>query len=394
MPISKKIAASMENSSWIRKMFETGTVLRAKHGADKVCDLSLGNPDVEPPAAFQKALVEVVAARIPKKHGYMPNAGYPDVRARVASRVSAEQGVPLEGGQVVMSCGASGAMNAVLKTILDPGAEVIASIPCFMEYAAYVDNHGGTLVLAPSRPDFDLDVDAIQARISPRTAAVIVNSPNNPTGRIYPEETMGRLAAMLTAMGEKRGRPIYLLADEPYRKIVYGDAKVPGIMRLYPHSIVVTSYSKDLSLPGERIGFAAVNPAADEAKKLVDGIILCTRILGYVNAPGLMQRVIGALPDVSVDVEIYRRKRDLFCAALSGMGYEFAVPEGAFYIFPKAPGGDDLAFVNALQEELVLVVPGRGFSLPGYFRIAYCVDTPVIERSLAGFQKVIGSLRG
>ena len=394
MAISKKIAASMETSSWIRRMFETGNLLRAKHGADKVCDLSLGNPDVEPPAAFQKALEEVVAARIPKKHGYMPNAGYPDVRARVASRVSAEQGVPLEGGQVVMSCGASGAMNAVLKTILDPGAEVIASIPCFMEYAAYVDNHGGTLLLAPSQPDFDLDVDAIQARISPRTAAVIVNSPNNPTGRIYPEETLRHLAAVLTAMGEKRGRPIYLLADEPYRKIVYGDAKVPGIMRLYPHSIVVTSYSKDLSLPGERIGFAAVNPAADEAKKLVDGIILCTRILGYVNAPGLMQRVIGALPDVSVDVEIYRRKRDLFCAALSGMGYEFAVPEGAFYIFPKAPGGDDLAFVNALQEELVLVVPGRGFSLPGYFRIAYCVDTPVIERSLAGFQKVIGSLRG
>jgi aspartate aminotransferase len=373
-------------------MFETGNLLRAKHGADKVCDLSLGNPDVEPPAAFQKALVEVVAARIPKKHGYMPNAGYPDVRARVASRVSAEQGVALEGGEVVMSCGASGAMNAVLKTILDPDAEVIASIPCFMEYAAYVDNHGGTLVLAPSRPDFDLDVDAIQARVTPRTAAVIVNSPNNPTGRIYPEETLKRLAAMLTAEGTKRGRPIYLLADEPYRKIIYGDARVPGIMRLYPHSIVVTSYSKDLSLPGERIGFAAVNPGADEAKKLVDGIILCTRILGYVNAPGLMQRVIGSLPDVSVDVEIYRRKRDLFCAALAGMGYQFAVPEGAFYIFPKAPGGNDLAFVNALQEELVLVVPGRGFSLPGYFRIAYCVDTPVIERSLPGFEKVIRAM--
>ena len=392
MAISKKIAASMETSSWIRRMFETGNLLRAKHGADKVCDLSLGNPDVEPPAAFQKALVEVVAARIPKKHGYMPNAGYPDVRARVASRVSAEQGVALEGGEVVMSCGASGAMNAVLKTILDPDAEVIASIPCFMEYAAYVDNHGGTLVLAPSRPDFDLDVDAIQARVTPRTAAVIVNSPNNPTGRIYPEETLKRLAAMLTAEGTKRGRPIYLLADEPYRKIIYGDARVPGIMRLYPHSIVVTSYSKDLSLPGERIGFAAVNPGADEAKKLVDGIILCTRILGYVNAPGLMQRVIGSLPDVSVDVEIYRRKRDLFCAALAGMGYQFAVPEGAFYIFPKAPGGNDLAFVNALQEELVLVVPGRGFSLPGYFRIAYCVDTPVIERSLPGFEKVIRAM--
>jgi aspartate aminotransferase len=392
MPISRKIASSMENSSWIRKMFETGNVLRAQYGAEKVCDLSLGNPDVEPPAAFQKALEEVVSARIPKKHGYMPNAGYPDVRARVAAQVSVEQGVTLGGEHVVMSCGASGAMNSVLKTIQDPGAEVIASVPCFMEYASYVDNHGGKLILAPSRPDFDLDVEAIERLVTDATAALIINSPNNPTGRIYPEATLRRLASMLLAAGKKRGRPIYLLSDEPYRKLAYGGAVVPGIMKQYPHSIVVTSYSKDLSLPGERIGFAAVNPAADEAKRLVDGIILCTRILGYVNAPGLMQRVICSLQGVAVDVEIYRKKRDLFCSALSSMGYSFDIPEGAFYIFPKAPGGDDLAFVKALQEELVLVVPGRGFSMPGYFRIAYCVDTPVIEKSLPGFQRVIKAL--
>jgi aspartate aminotransferase len=392
MPISKKIAASMENSSWIRRMFETGNLLRAQYGADKVCDLSLGNPDVAPPAAFQKALEEVVSSRVPKKHGYMPNAGYPDVRARVAAQVSLEQGVTLGGENVVMSCGASGALNSVLKTILDPGAEVIASVPCFMEYASYVDNHGGTLVLCPSRPDFDLDVEAIGSRITARTAALIINSPNNPTGKIYPEETLQQLASMLLAAGKKTGRPIYLISDEPYRKLAYAGARVPGIMGLYPHSVVVTSYSKDLSLPGERIGFAAVNPDADEAKKLVDGIILCTRILGYVNAPGIMQRVICSLQGVSVDVEIYRRKRDLFCSALAGMGYQFAVPEGAFYIFPKAPGGDDLAFVKALQEELVLVVPGRGFSMPGYFRIAYCVDTAVIERSLAGFGRVIRAI--
>ena len=373
-------------------MFETGNLLRSQHGADKVCDLSLGNPDVEPPAEFQRALEEVVAARISKKHGYMPNAGYAEVRARVAAQVAAEQGVALDAQQVVMSCGASGAMNAVLKTILDPGAEVIASVPCFMEYASYVDNHGGTLILAPSRSDFDLDVEAIESRISPRTAALIINSPNNPTGRIYPEGTLRHLADMLRVHGKKRGRPIYLLSDEPYRKLAYGGMKVAGVMRLYEHSIVVTSYSKDLSLPGERIGFAAVNAEADEAKKLVDGIILCTRILGYVNAPALMQRVICSLQGVSVDVEIYRRKRDMFCSALSGMGYQFAVPEGAFYIFPKAPGGDDVLFVRALQDELVLVVPGRGFSMPGYFRIAYCVDTPVIERSLPGFQRVMQKL--
>jgi aspartate aminotransferase len=392
MPVSKKIASSLENSSWIRRMFETGNVLRAKHGADKVADLSLGNPDVEPPAAFQKALSDVVAARVTKKHGYMPNAGYPDVRARVAAQASTEQGVSLGAEHVVMSCGASGAMNSALKAILDPGAEVIASVPCFMEYVSYVDNHGGTLVLAPSRADFDLDVDGIESRITPRTAALIINSPNNPTGRIYPESTLNQLSSMLTAAGKKIGRPIYLLSDEPYRKLAYDGATVPGIMALYPHTIVVTSYSKDLSLPGERIGFAAVNPAADDAATLVDGIILATRILGYVNAPALMQRVICSLQGLAVDVEIYRRKRDLFCSALSSMGYKFGVPQGAFYIFPRAPGGDDLAFVRALQEELVLVVPGRGFSMPGYFRIAYCVDTPVIERSLPGFERVIRRL--
>jgi len=270
---------------------------------------------------------------------------------------------------------------------------VIASIPCFMEYVSYVDNHGGRLVMVKSLPDFDLDVEAIEAGITPRTAAVIINSPNNPTGRIYPEKTLARLADMLLRASKKTGRTIYVVSDEPYRKLAYDGADVPGVMRLYPHSVVVTSYSKDLSLPGERIGFAAVSPAADDASRLVDGVILCTRILGYVNAPALMQRVVSAIQGVSVDVGIYKRKRDLFCSALTGMGYQLTVPEGAFYIFPRAPGGDDLAFVQALQEELVLVVPGRGFSMPGYFRIAYCVDTPVIERSLPGFERVIRKMR-
>jgi aspartate aminotransferase len=373
-------------------MFEAGAALRAEYGADAVCDLSLGNPDVEPPAQFQQALQEIVSAPISRKHGYMANAGYPEVRARVAEQVSREQGVTLGGGNVVMSCGASGAMNAVLKTILDPGDEVIACVPCFMEYASYVDNHGGKLLFAPTKPDFDLDVEQIERLIGPRTAALIINSPNNPTGRIYPASTLRELSRMLLADGRKTGRPIYLISDEPYRKLAYGGVTVPGIMGLYPHTIVVASYSKDLSLPGERIGYAAVNPAADDAHRLIDGIILCTRILGYVNAPALMQRVVASIQGVSVDVEIYRRKRDLFCEALAAMGYQFAVPEGAFYIFPKAPGGDDLAFVQALQAERILVVPGRGFKLPGYFRIAYCVDTPVIERSLPGFRRVIEKL--
>jgi aspartate aminotransferase len=256
-----------------------------------------------------------------------------------------------------------------------------------MEYASYVDNHGGSLVLAPSKADFDLDVAALESRIGPRTAAVLVNSPNNPTGRIYPRRTLKELADMLTVTSRKTGRNIYLLTDEPYRKLAYDGAEVPGIMSLYPHSIVVTSHSKDLSIPGERIGHVAVSPQADDAKRLVDGIILCTRILGYVNAPAFMQRVVAQIQGLSVDINVYRKKRDLFCTALRSMGYQFATPQGAFYIFPQAPGGDDLSFVQALQEELVLVVPGRGFSFPGYFRIAYCVDTAFIERSLSGFEK-------
>ncbi len=387
MAISNKILAMMETSSWIRRMFETGNALRATHGAEKVCDFSLGNPDVEPPAAFQAALRDVVDSRAPLKHGYMPNAGYPETRARVAELVSREQGVPIDAGHVVMSCGASGGLNCALKAILNPGDEVVATIPCFMEYASYVDNHGGRLVLAPSKDDFDLDVASLESRIGPRTAAVLVNSPNNPTGRIYPRRTLEELSAMLLRAGRRNGRTIYLLADEPYRKLVYDGIEVPGIMSLYPHSVVVTSHSKDLSLPGERIGHVAVNPQAEDAKRLVDGIILATRILGYVNAPALMQRTVAKIQGLSVDVDVYRKKRDLFCGALRSMGYQFATPQGAFYIFPRAPGGDDLAFVQALQEELVLVVPGRGFSLPGYFRIAYCVDTAFIERSLDGFRR-------
>jgi aspartate aminotransferase len=388
MAVSEKIRASIENASLIRRMFEAGNALRAQHGPDAVSDFSLGNPDVDPPDEVRDILAELVAARIPRKHGYMPNAGYPEVREKVAARASAEQGVRLEARHIVMSCGAGGALNSALKAILNPGDEVIASVPCFMEYGFYADNHGGKLVLASTGPDFDLDVAAIEARITPRTAAVIVNSPNNPTGRIYPEATLRALAAMLLGASRKTGRTIYLLSDEPYRKLAYDNTPVAGILGLYPHSIVTTSHSKDLSLPGERIGYVAVSPAADDSARLVDGIILCTRILGYVNAPALMQRLVGKMQGPGVDVEIYRKKRDLLCAALAGMGYAFSVPQGAFYLFPKAPGGDDIAFANAMQEELVLVVPGTGFSCPGWFRIAYCVDTEVITRSFKGFEKV------
>jgi aspartate aminotransferase len=387
--VSAKMKRSLEATSWIRLMFETGAELQALHGPGKVCDFSLGNPDVEPPAAFQAALEAVVHERVPHKHGYMPNAGYPEVRAAVAAHLSSEHGVEIPSGNVVMSCGAGGGMNAALKALVDPGDEVVASVPYFMEYGSYVENHGGTLALAPTRADFDLDVAAIEARIGPRTAAVIVNSPNNPTGRVYPEWTIRDLGDALRTASRRVGRTVYLVSDEPYRRIVYDGVTVPSVLAAYPHSIVVTSHSKDLSLPGERIGCVAVHPEAEDARTVVAGVVTATRMLGFVNAPALMQRVTARLQGLSVDPALYRTRRDRLYDALTGMGYTAVRPEGAFYLFVKAPGGDDLAFIRALQDELVLAVPGRGFGLPGYFRLAYCVEEAVIERSLEGFRRAI-----
>jgi len=383
--VARSIGQTVASSSFIRKMFETGLRLKEIHGADKVCDFSLGNPSLPPPEAFSRALVHFAAEPFAGKHAYMPNAGYPDVRAAVASWVGRAQGVDLPAGNVVMACGAGGGLNVVFKTLLNPGDEVVASLPCFMEYRFYAQNHGGDLKTVPCRPNFDLDLDAIAAALTPKTALVILNSPNNPSGMIYPEATLRGLAQVLAAASKKHGRTIYLVADEPYRAITYG-APVPGLMALYPHTLVVSSFSKELSIPGERIGWIAVNPAAEDAGAVIDAAVVCTRILGYVNAPALMQKAVAACLGVTADVEAYHRKRDLLVPALRRIGYELSDPPGTFYAFPKAPGGDDLAFTDALQRHLVLAVPGRGFGMEGYFRIAYCVDDDVITRSLAGFE--------
>lgn len=389
MAISNGVRESMQNSSWVRAMFETGIRLKKEHGADKVFDFSLGNPDLDPPAKFHEAIRGILDADMPGRHGYMPNGGYPDVRASVAAYVSGEYGIEMGGKNIIMSCGAGGALNVALKSILNPGDSVVASTPCFMEYRAYAANHGGELIVVEGLGNFDLDVDAIERAIEPRTAAVIVNSPNNPSGKIYPEETIAALGDMLTRKSEEIGRAIYLVSDEPYRKIVYGNALVPSVFSHYRNSIVASSYSKELSIPGERIGWLAVHPAADDVDELMDALTLCTRILGYVNAPGLMQRVVGQVAGLQIDMGPYTRRKEMLCEGLSGMGYDFIEPAGTFYLFPKAPGGDDLAFVQALQKELILTVPGRGFGTPGYFRIAFCVGEETIERALPSFERVI-----
>ncbi len=383
--ISEKIRNMMDSSSFIRRMFETGAKLKLEFGEDNVFDFSLGNPAMDPPDKFTEVLLKKASDL--HMHRYMPNAGYLDVRKKVADYISSEQKTKVNENNIVMTSGAGGALNTVLKTLINPGDNIIASIPCFMEYKFYCDNHGGELKLVNGKADFNLDIDAIEQAITKNTAAVIINSPNNPSGRIYPQETIESLSLMLEAKSIEIGRTLYLISDEPYRKIVYDDVIVPSIMDAYKNSIVCTSYSKDLSIPGERIGWLTVNPEAEDYTNLINGIILCNRILGFVNAPALMQRTIAELQGVSVDIDLYKKKRDYLAEKLAQCGYQFRIPEGTFYLFIEAPGGDDMKIVDLLKDERILVVPGRGFGLPGYFRIAYCVKDSVIEGSMAGFKR-------
>jgi aspartate aminotransferase len=389
MAISNRVRESMKTSSWVRAMFEVGIRLKSEHGAENVFDFSLGNPDLDPPPEFHREIRQILDDDTPGRHGYMPNGGYPDVRAKIAGYVSGEYGIDIGGENLVMSCGAGGALNVVFMSILNPGDTVITCTPCFMEYRAYVSNHGGELLLVDGKDNFDLDIANLEKAIDKRTAAVIINSPNNPSGKVYPESTIKALGEMLTRKSRETGRTIYLVSDEPYRRIVYGGIIVPSVLKNYTDSIVASSYSKELSIAGERIGWIAVNPATKDTAELMNALILCTRILGFVNAPALMQRVVGRLQGVGVDIGPYERRRNLLCGGLKKMGYTFEEPDGTFYLFPKAPGGDDIAFVEALQEELVLTVPGRGFGSPGYFRIAFCVGEEIIQKAMPAFERVI-----
>jgi aspartate aminotransferase len=391
MSIAGYIKESIEKSSWIRKMFEEGIKLKAQFGEENVYDFSLGNPDLDPPAKFFEVLRGLSSESKKGAHGYMPNAGYTDVRQTIAAKVSKEQGVAVPPENIVMTCGAAGGLNAVLKTILNPGDEVVVSKPYFVEYNFYISNHNGVTKLVESNPDFSLNIENIRKAINGKTKAVLINSPNNPTGRVYPEKLIRELSDMLESFN-KKGQTIYLLSDEPYREIVYDNIKVPGTMAGYSQSIVVNSYSKSLSIPGERIGYIAVNPACNEVDSLMAGIILCNRILGYVNAPALMQRIVARLTDVTVDITPYRKRRDLLAGGLTEAGYSFPMPEGAFYIFCKSPVDDDVAFVRHLQKFNILAVPGSGFGGPGYFRMAYCVPEDVIKRSIPKFKEALEKL--
>jgi aspartate aminotransferase len=323
----------------------------------------------------------------------MPNGGYPWVRAAIAARMSAEQETTIGQGDMLMTCGAAGGLNIVMKALLNPGDEVVILAPYTVEYGMYIDNHGGVSKTVATDEHFNLDVSAIEAALSDKTKAIIINSPNNPCGQIYPKESLAELGGLLEKTSAKLGTTIYLISDEPYRKIVFDGHVVPSIFTAYANSIVVSSYSKVLSLPGERIGYLAVHPGIEEKTQLLDALTLANRILGFVNAPALMQRVVAELQDVSVDTSIYARRKELICRVLHDAGFTFTKPKGAFYVFPKTPLADDVKFVALLQEEKILAVPGVGFGSPGHMRLAFCIPDDLIGRSAEGFKRAVDKAR-
>ncbi len=391
MAVSQRIRQYMAEGGWIRRVFEEGLALKAQIGAENVFDLSLGNPVIEPPAEFKDELRRLASEPMAGMHRYMPNPGYMETRQAVAGSLSEETGLPFEGGDIVMTCGAAAAANVVLKTILNPGEEVIILAPYFFEYLYYIDNHDGVAVVVNTTDQFRLDLQAIEQAVTPRTRAIIVNSPNNPSGVVYSSEEIAGLAELLTRKQSEHGTEIFLISDEPYKRIIFDGMDFPQIVPSFDNSIIVTSHAKDLALPGERIGFIAINPNYQEKEELAGGFSFCNRTLGFVNAPALMQHVVRNLQGVSIDPDYYQRKRDFMHTALMEMGYDTVKPEGAFYLYPKAPIEDDVAFTRELLQSNVLVVPGRGFGTPGYFRISYCVEDWVLEGAVDGLAKAVSS---
>lgn len=385
--LSRQFEGYLENSSMIRKMFETGTTLKKQYGEDAVCDFSIGNPDLPPPACVADALRELAdISHNPGSFGYMPNAGFPWALEELAAYLSVEQGMIITPSEVMLGCGAAGTLNAMFRALLNPGDEVVCIAPYFVEYGFYVQNHGGVLKPVSANPeDFSLDLPAIEAAITAKTRVMIINSPHNPTGQIYSEAELSKLIEILRRKGKEFGHPIFIAADEPYRALAFDGAKVPSILAMYEYAVVLSSFAKNFSLPGERIGYLAANPNMPEIKEFMAGVIMANRILGFVNPPLVGQYLLKKVLHAPIDMSIYQRRRDAMADVLTRAGYDFFMPKGAFYFFPKAPGGDDKAFVDRLAKELVLGVPGSGFGMPGYFRLAFCVDESIIKRSFNGF---------
>ena len=386
MAVSNKVKGFMEQGSWIRKMFEEGISLKQQFGEENVFDLSLGNPIMEPPQEFFDELRRVAENPIAGLHRYMPNAGFVETRDAVAAQLREETGQDFTANEIIMCCGAGGALNVILKTLLDPGDEVVIFAPYFVEYFFYADNHGGACKVVPPNDDFLPDLDAFENAIVENTKIVLLNSPNNPSGVLYSSELLAQLGEIIQRKEKEFGSEIFLVSDEPYRKILFDGLEYPHIFDHHVRSIVATSHSKDLALPGERIGFVAVHPDYDDKTELMDGLVFCNRTLGFVNAPALIQHIVKNLQSVTIDVQQYQDKRDFMYQNLTEIGYEMPMPQGAFYMFPKSPIEDDVEFTAELQKSNVLVVPGRGFGSPGHFRLSYCVTDETLAGSLEGFR--------
>ena len=393
MSISDNVRKRMAEGSWTRRMFEEAAMLKKKHGEHNIFDLSLGNPIMEPPAEFKQALKNFMENPLPGRHRYMENAGYQETRDAVAKQVSLETSLTLAGHDIVMTIGAAGAINVILKTLLNAGEEVVVFAPYFMEYDNYIDNHQGITRVVKTNDQFLPDLDDLERNINAKTKAVIINSPNNPTGVVYSEGLLKRMADVLMRKEKQYGTSIYLISDEAYSSLIYDEIKYVPALKIYHRSMIATSHSKDLALPGERIGYIAVNPEIENKGELVSGLIFSNRILGFVNAPALMQNLIRHLQDVTVSVPEYQQKRDFLYNSLTEMGYKLVKPQGAFYMFPRTPIENDIEFVHELQKLNVLTVPGRGFGTPGFFRISYCVSQQTLQGSLFGFKKVAEQFR-
>ncbi len=389
MPVAKTIARQLENASWIRRMFEEGIRLKRERGADAVFDFSLGNPDVEPPPAVLDALRRVVDGNRAGSHSYMPNPGYAEVREAVASKLQRETGLGFTGEDVFMTVGSAGACNVILKSILDPGDEVIVLVPYFAEYQFYIANHGGRMVPVETDASFLPDVERIAAAITPRTRAILLNTPNNPTGRVYPEGVLRDLQTML----ERTGQPITVISDEPYKSYVYDGGRQPEVASLIANTAICNSWSKSLGLAGERIGYLALSPRLEDRVNLRRACGFSNRILGFINAPAIWQRVMLESMDETIDPAIYEQRRNILCDALEAIGYEVRRPEGSFFVFLKTPIADDIAFTKRLAEEGVLAVPGTGFGRSGYIRLSLTIPLEKIEGSMGGFGRAFAASR-
>lgn len=387
--IAADIADAMANASWIRRMFEAGNELRRTRGADKVFDFSLGNPDVPPPAKARDVLHALADDAVrPCGLGYMPNAGLPEFRANLAEHLRSEQAVPnLTAAQLTVTVGAAGALVTFFRTVLERGDEVLVPSPYFVEYGFYCGHFGGILKPVPMKgPEFALDVKALLAAVTDRTRVILLNSPNNPTGAVYTEADLRALAEAVNALNATRERPIFMLSDEPYRVFAFDGATVPPVLSLSPYAAVLGSFSKSLSLAGERIGYIAVNPALEGWETLAAALTMSNRTLGYVNAPILGQKLANALLDERVDLSVYDARRRAMAEVLTAAGLRFSMPRGAFYFFPEVPGGDDVAFCGRLMEQGIIAVPGRGFGMAGYIRLCSAVDIDIIRHSADGFR--------